>query len=83
MIHSELLADQAVLVLTPAGPLTAADFTRIAVVYSMEPVEYLRQVVLRNPHPLVHDADGYGPILMPAANSYLAPVGRVLDGVAD
>ena len=30
MIHSELLADQAVLVLTPAGPLTAADFTRIA-----------------------------------------------------
>lgn len=32
MIHSELLADQAVLVLTPAGPLTAADFTRIAAV---------------------------------------------------
>jgi hypothetical protein len=30
MIHSELLADQAVLVLTPSGPLTAADFTRIA-----------------------------------------------------
>jgi len=30
MLHSEILTDQAVLVLTPAGPLTAADFTRIA-----------------------------------------------------
>ena len=30
MLHSELLADQAVLVFSPAGPLTAADFTRIA-----------------------------------------------------
>jgi hypothetical protein len=32
MIHSELLADQAVLVLTPDGPLTAADFMRVAAV---------------------------------------------------
>jgi len=30
MLHSEFLADQAVLVLTPAGPLTSADFTRLA-----------------------------------------------------
>jgi hypothetical protein len=30
MLHSEILTDQAVLVLTPAGPLTAADFTRLA-----------------------------------------------------
>jgi hypothetical protein len=30
MINIELLTDQAVLVLTPSGPLTVADFTRIA-----------------------------------------------------
>ena len=32
MIHSEFLADQAMLVLAPAGPLAADDFTRIAAV---------------------------------------------------
>jgi SpoIIAA-like len=30
MLHSELLADEAVLVLAPDGPLAAADFTRVA-----------------------------------------------------
>ncbi len=30
MLNIELLTDQAVLVLTPSGPLTAADFTRVA-----------------------------------------------------
>jgi len=32
MIHAEFLADQAVLVLTPSGPLAAADFTRLAAI---------------------------------------------------
>lgn len=32
MIHTEFLADRAVLVLTPAGPLSAADFTRLAAI---------------------------------------------------
>ena len=32
MLHSELLTDQAVLVLTPDGPLSADDFTRLAAI---------------------------------------------------
>lgn len=32
MIHTEFLADRAVLVLTPAGPLAADDFTRLAAI---------------------------------------------------
>lgn len=32
MMDSELLADQAVLVLAPSGPLAAADFTRLAAI---------------------------------------------------
>lgn len=32
MLQSEFLADQAVLILMPAGPLEAADFTRLAAI---------------------------------------------------